>query len=136
LSPIESASKITSHNNYTSTPKSNISSSTNFNKQNLSYNDSDLHPVGKRARKNEVPEANLKVFKYLESTIYRDDEDLQRYITDKMFIDKRSRYIVGFRTLLLKSGQKHKAHDPSPFHVRSLVEIIKAYEDESSPREL
>jgi len=118
-----------------STPKSKIINSKNLKKRKLSNIDSNSHPIGKNARTYEVREADLKDFKYLEGTIHRDDDDLQRYITDKVYIDKRLGYIVGVRTLLLKDGQKHIVYDPSPIHVRSLVKMTKAYEDESSPRE-
>jgi len=132
----KSASKTASLDIYITTPKSKLTDSKNLNKRKLSIIDSDLHPVGKRARTNEVPEADLNDFKYLEDTIDRDDQDLQRYITDEVYIDKRSRYIVGGRTFLLKDGLKLIAHDPSSIQVRSLVEIAKAYEDKSSPKEL
>jgi len=84
----KSTSKTTSHHNYITTPKSKLTNSKYLNKRKSSNINSNLHPVGKRARTNEVPQADLKDF--LESTIYRDDADLQRYITDKVYINKRS----------------------------------------------
>jgi hypothetical protein len=34
---------------------------------------------------------------------HRDDEDLQRYITERIYIDRNSGNIVGSRVLLLKT---------------------------------
>jgi len=65
-----------------------------------------------------------------------DDEDYQRYITERICIDRRSGCIVGDSTLLLKNGQKHKSLDPAPIHVQSLVEMTQQYEQESSPQSI
>jgi len=72
--------------------------------------------------------------KYWEGKIHRDDEDYQRYITERIYIDRRSGCIVEDRTSLLKNGQKHKALNPEPIHVQSLVEMTQQYEQESSPQ--
>ena len=48
-----------------------------------------------------ITEGNIEDFKYLIGKIYRDNEDYQRYITDKVYVDRESRNIVGERILIL-----------------------------------
>jgi hypothetical protein len=52
---------------------------------------------------------------FLEGKIHRDDEDCQRYITERIYVDRRSKNIVDERTLLLKDGKKHKCRSSKPY---------------------
>ena len=62
---------------------------------------------------------DINKFKYLIGRTHRDNEDYQRYVTVKVYVDKRSGNIVGERTLLLKVGSRHKALDPSPIYIKN-----------------
>ena len=78
-------------------------------------------------------EGEIKDFQYLIGKYHRDNEDYQRYVTDKIYIDKSSGNIVGERVLILKDGRRHRSADPYPIHVRDLAEMTRQYEEESSP---
>jgi len=78
-------------------------------------------------------EGQLKEYEYLVGNAHRDDEDLQRYVTERIYVDRRTKYILGIRSLLRKDGAKHISTDPSPIHVQNLVEMTKQYEQESTP---
>ena len=78
-------------------------------------------------------EGNIEDFKYLIGKIHRDNEDFQRYVTDKIYVDKESRNIVGERILILKDGRRNRSRDPHPIHVRDIEEMTRQYEQESSP---
>jgi len=78
-------------------------------------------------------EENLEDFKYLIGKIHRDNEDFQRYVTDKVYVDKESRNIVGERILILKDGRRNRSRNPHPIHVRYIEEMTRQYEQESSP---
>jgi hypothetical protein len=80
-----------------------------------------------------LSEGKLEDFKYLIGKYHRDNEDYQRYVTDKVYVDKKSGYIVGERILILKDGRRHRSPDPHPIHVRDLAEMTRQYEEESSP---
>jgi len=108
-----------------------------ISKEPKSYNiRSNKSDVNDHISDNETSGADRRDYKYLEGNIHRDDEDLQKYITDRVYIDKRSGNILGERSLLLKDGKRHRARDPSPIHVQSLVEMTKKYDEESSSRKL
>jgi hypothetical protein len=75
-------------------------------------------------------ENDLNSYKYLVGRIHRDDEDFQRYVTERVYVDRRSRYILADRILLLKDGRKHKALDPSPIHIKDIVKMTNSYDKE------
>jgi len=77
-------------------------------------------------------EGKLEDFKYLTGKIQRDNEDFQRYVTDKVYLDKESRNIVGERVLILKDGRRNRSRDPHPTHVCDIVEMTRQNEQESS----
>ena len=113
-----------------------ISSNTS-NKRIYTTSVSDLDSTRKRSRSPTTSiSTDVADYKYLEGKVHRDDEDYQRYITERIYIDRRSGCIVGDRTLLLKNGQKHKSLDPAPIHVQSLVEMTQQYDQESSPQSI
>jgi len=66
-------------------------------------------------------EGNINELMYLVGKVHRVDEDPQRYITERIYVDRNSGHIVGKRVLLLKGGRKHKALDPSPIHIRVIA---------------
>jgi len=78
-------------------------------------------------------EGNVEDFKYLIGKIHRDNEDFQRYVTDKIYVDKESRNKVGERILILKDGRRNRSRDTHPIHVRDIEEMTRQYEEESSP---
>ena len=94
---------------------------------------SSVNDLENREPKTGELEGDLKEYEYLVGKIHRDDEDLQRYVTERIYVDRRTKYILGIRSLLRKDGSKHISTDPSPIHVQSLVEMTKQYEQESSP---
>ena len=75
-------------------------------------------------------ENDVNSYKYLVGRIHRDDEDFQRYVTEKVYVDRRSKDILAERTLLLKDGRKHKALDPSPIHIKDIVNMTNSYDSE------
>ena len=79
-----------------------------------------------------IIEGNIEDFKYLIGKIHKDNEDFQRYITDKVFVDRESRNIVGERILILKDGRRNRSRDPHPIHIRDIEEMTNQYEQESS----
>ena len=80
-----------------------------------------------------ITEGSIDEFKYLIGKIHRDNEDYQRYITDKVYVDRESRNIVGERILILKDGRRNRSRDPYPIHIRDIEEMTRQYEQESSP---
>ena len=70
-------------------------------------------------------EGNIENFKYLIGKIHRDNEDFQRYVTDKVYVDKESRNIVGERILILKEGRRNRSRDPRPIHIRDIEEMTR-----------
>ena len=102
----------------------------------LSNNSDNTLYLGKRITDKGELEGDVRDYKWLEGKIHRDDEDLQRYITERVYVDKRSRNILGERNLLLKDGRKHKSRDLSPIHVQSLVDMTNQYDAELSSNQM
>ena len=75
-------------------------------------------------------------YKYLVETIHKDDEDFQRYMTEKFYVDKRSNNIVAERVLLLEDGRKHRSLDPSPIHNKDIVNMTNSYDSEVASTKL
>jgi len=69
----------------------------------------------------EIIEGNSEDFKYLNGKTHRDNEDLQRYITDIVYVDRESRNLVGERILILKDERRNRSRDP---HL-SIFETLK-----------
>jgi len=61
---------------------------------------------------------------------------LQRYVTEKVYVDKKSGNIVAERTLLLKDGRKHRAFDALPIHIKDIVKMTEDYNVEVSSTRL
>jgi len=68
---------------------------------------------------------NIEDFKYLIGKIHKDNEDFQRYITDKVYVDRDSRIIVGERMLILKDGRRNRSRDPYLIHIRDIDEMTR-----------
>jgi len=62
-----------------------------------------------------ILEADVRDFEYLIGKTHRDDQDLQRYVTERIYIDRNSGNIVGSRVLLLKDERKHRSRDHTQF---------------------
>ena len=61
-----------------------------------------------------ITEGNIEDFMYLIGKIHKDNEDFQRYTTDKVYVDRESRIIVGER--ILKDGRRNRSRDP--YHIQ------------------
>jgi len=93
-------------------------SNVKFSKVSKSYNiRRNKGNVNDNISDNETSGAYIWDYKYLEGSIHRDDEDLKRYITDRVYIDKH-----------------YRAWDPSSLHVQCLVEMTKKDIEESLSR--
>jgi len=106
------------------------------NSKNKGTNVRNASASNKRVRNSEDSGSQVKDFEYLIGKIHRDDENLQRYITERIYIHRNTGNIIGDRVLLLKDGRKHRIRDPHPIHVQSLVDMTTEYDQESSPSEL
>ena len=95
-------------------------------------------PEGNNQNINESNEENHNVedYLYLIGKTHRDNEDYQRYITEKVYIDRRSGNIVGERVLLLKDGKKHRVNDPIPIHIQDIVVMTEEYDQEISSKNI
>ena len=110
-----------------------IINSNSESNNNLSNSYNNISHLGKGSDDTATVEGEIEDFQYLIGKYHRDNEDYQRYVTDKIYIDKSSGNIVGERVLILKDGRRHRSADPYPIHVRDLAEMTRQYEEESSP---
>ena len=131
-----SKSSKRSKNKQKSKPTSNFNSADSKTRKRTIKSSNDTLTLKKRSTDTTILEADVEDFKYLIGKTHRDDEDLQRYVTERIYIDRNSGNIVGSRVLLLKDGRKHRSRDPYPIHVQDIVRMTNLYEEELSPSEL
>ena len=77
-----------------------------------------------------VGDGEEKDYAYLIGTTHRDDEDMQLYTVNNVYVHKQTGFIVGTRSLILKDGSMYRKPEPDPIHVKDLVILTNRYKNE------